>query len=65
MHAAQLSGPIRRGAAHIETVWRCGGAAPLAAMPHRADRIQFYLCGAAFGGGSTLGLRTSIQPIEK
>ena len=64
MHAAQLS-----GAAQFGTVPRisrkCGGAAPLAAMPHRADRIQFYLCGAALGGGSTLGLRTSIQPIEK
>ena len=59
----------RRGAAQFGAVPRisrtCGGAAPLAAMPHRADRIQFYLCGAALGGGSTLGLRTSIQPIEK
>ena len=25
---------------------------PPAAMPRRADRIQFYLCGAALGGGS-------------
>ena len=59
----------RRGAAQFGAVPRisrtCGGAAPLAAMPHRADRIQFYLCAAALGGGSTLGLRTSIQPIEK
>ena len=30
----------------------CGGAAPPAAMPHRVDRIQFYRCGAALGGGS-------------
>ena len=51
MHAAQLSGAvrrgtIRRGAAHIENVW------PPAVMPRRADRIRFYLCGAALGGGS-------------
>ena len=28
------------------------GAAPPEAMPSHADRIQFYLCGAAPGGGS-------------
>ena len=30
----------------------CGGAARPGAMPRHADRIQFYLCGAALGGGS-------------
>ena len=66
---AQLSGAvqhnsarcctIRRGAAQFVAVLRisrtCGGAAPPAAMPRRADRIQFYLCGLALGGGSYAG----------
>ena len=46
----------RRGAAQFGAVPRisrtCGGAPPPAAMPRRADRIQFYLCAAALGGGS-------------
>ena len=46
MHAAQLRGAVPR----ISRT--CGGAAPPAAMPRRADRIQLHLCGAALGGGS-------------
>ena len=46
MHAAQLSGAVPR----ISRT--CGGVAPPAAMPCHTDRIQFYLCGVALGGGS-------------
>ena len=49
MHDAQLSRAVRHNSARCRAY---GERVAPASMPRRADRIQFYLCGAALGGGS-------------